>query len=894
MIKNTPLKYSSVGGAVKTATTSSISSSMSGVVFSQKPIILQRSPAKTMPAVTRASSITLQTVSSSLNTPLASLGSALNTTINNGKLICDNSNTSTPLVQPMIKVVSNSQNFPVSVSSIGINANSNNSITQKIKFKTPLPKPKVKATKFKPMVPIQRPSILSSSQNAELSILGQGSATLTQTSPSKPSSLSQGMSVKVVQVTKSSSQSLSSSSLISNLNKPVVVVSNSAGMKTPSQKLTFNAVPSSITQQLKVASAASLSTSITQSLPKGTLTSKSMPLATGFKMIAVTTVVPGTTQVKTVYIATPIMSLTKTVSQTTGASITTPANQNVRHISSSLASNLQSVVARSINSSQLGSVGKAANIHNISSVSASLASNTSVSIGKTNRLVGSTSSATGVMVANATTNPAKGLGSLKATLTGTAQSLKLFTAVSKTKSVLTTVNTTKSTPLLPSTGLLTSSNAQQQKNATLKLNDVTSSRLRNDKQEAHTNLSQSNSPPNTFLNITSLGVNSVQQPSQLSNGIDHNNISSLPASITLNANSLEEVSATLNMLNDENPTVTATTEQITATATADTDDMAFLNAGEKFLEQLSAKMTATSPESFTKNDTFLFPSNLTLDLAGDPSSQQLRDISKENSEYEMNNLASTVTIDKNMILQNGGNKQPQLIAKDSGYVISQKVLSQAPKILNNLLPAGAKILQPTLGPALNSNNNSVMVAPVFQQKPDYTSRAVLNYTNIATNVSGKSPDLGGKDSHFGGGGNLNAPGIIMDSNTSKARLNSIKIGAPQASNKLPMSSKLNISPLLVSNVKAVSSDANNKVVMSGEPPATRNTTQALNKSLNPMTNVQFFVSSPNAHNINDTILIDDATPKLLNDNSNNKKRKFVDITSPTCRPQASWVRSAAK
>lgn len=814
----------------------------------------------------------------------------------------------------MIKVVSNSQNMPVSVSSIGVNA-VNNSITQKIKFKTPLPKPKVKATKFKPMVPIQRPSILSVSSsslhnNTENALFG--SPSLTQTSPSKSSSLSQGMSVKVVQVTKSSGQG-STSSLISNLNKPVVVVSNNAAVKAPSQKLTFNTVPSSITQQLKVASAASLSTSITQSLPKGTLTSKSMPLATGFKMIAVTTVVPGTTQVKTVYIATPIMSLTKTVSQTTGSSITTPATQNVRHTSSSLASNLQSVVARSINTCQLGSVGKAANIQTISTASSMSSINNSISINKTNRLSSATTIAATISASPTPAHP-KGLGSLKATLAGAAQSLKLFTAVSKTRSSLTNINTSKSTPLLPSTSLLTSVVSQQQSvqrigTVPVRLNEATVSRMKNDKQDISSITVQSTSS-NTFLNISSVGVSAASP--QISNGIVHSgDMSSLQAALALNTNSLEEVSATLNLLNEDNST-TATTERITATATADTDDMAFLNAGEKFLEQLSAKMTATSPDTLSKNDTFLFPSSLTLDLPSD-SSQMLLD------EISANHLASGgITIDKGVILQNGNGigKQPPLIAKDSSYLLSQKVLSNAPKILNNILPAGTKLLQQassSLNSAVAAGTNSVMVAPVFQQKTDYNSRSVLNYTNIATNVGGGNTELvNNRDSSTVGfiniGGSTSGS-ITIDGNPVKSRvMNSIKITSPQTSNKLPMSipgsSKLNISPLLVSNAKTVCADIGGKKVnVNSDSQNNCTVTQVMNKSLNSLTNVQFFVSPTTRNDSLNTgaekSLNNDVSSSLdpLKTNAminDSKKRKFIEITAATARSQASWVRSAAK
>jgi len=861
------MKYST-NSTSKTGSTVLVSSTLS--TYTPKPIILQRSPGKPLVSGTRPPTVAIQTNSNILstnNTPLTSLGS-----LNSSK-----TPENTSLSQPMIKVVSsNPNNLPVSVTGIG--GGVGGSITQKIKFKTPLPKPKVKA-KFKPLMPLQRP-ILSSQNYSDSIILGSSTATVTvtSTSPNKSMLPSQGMSVKVVQVTKSSSMS-SAATLMSSLNKPVVVVSNGNALKN-SQKLSFSTVPTSVTQQLKVVSSSGGSTSITQSLPKGTLTSKSMPLATGFKMIAVTTVVPGTTQVKTVYIATPIMSLPKTVSQSSHASITTAAPQNVRHISSSLASNLQSVVARSINTSS----NKTPNIQSSFSVAQSTLA--AVSVAKTNKM----------------TPQPKGLGSFKTTLAGTAQSLKLFTAVSKSRSALTTNSISKSTPLLPSTSLLTSVVSQSQTaqrfgNTVPKALLESNLRLRNEKAD-------SNNANGTFLNISTVGLNSAP----LTNGLTPSNENPVPATITVNASSLEEVNATLNLLNDEN---SLTAEQLTTSGEA--DDMAFLNAGEKFLEQLSAKMTATSPESLSKTESFLFPSNLTLDM-GD-SAQHVFEV----NDYDLagaNNATSTISIDKNIVLQNGTVKQqqPALIAKDTSFFLTQKGVPATPKLLNSILPPGAKVLQPSSNSlsigAFSQNpigQTPVMMTPVFQNKNDVNnSPAILNYTNI-TNVSGKSEKDLSKVGFITMGSSQAASGIVIDGlgAASKPRPNnSMKISSPSTANKIPMSipgsSKLNISPLLVNNMSnslPVESDKTLESLQQDSPKASNNPATS--------NNLQFFMTQNNhiGHVVDESNLNNNDLASILNQsietNANNKsvvviseqkKRKYGDLSSP--RSQASWVRSA--
>ena len=781
------------------------------------------------------------------------------------------------LSQPMIKVVSNSQNIAVAgITTVSGGAAA--SITQKIKFKTPLPKPKVKA-KFKPLVPLQRPNLLSSTSGyGENIILGSNTATtvtVTSSSPNKSSlsAPSQGMSVKVVQVTKSSSSSSSSSAslLMSGLNKPVVVVSNSS-LKTP-QKLTFSGVPSSVTQQLKVMATASSSlptsssTSVTQpgkSGASGTLTSKSMPLATGFKMIAVTTVVPGTTQVKTVYIATPIMSLPKTVSQSSNTSITTAAPQqqqlqNIRHISSSLASNLQSVVARSIgtNNNNNSSNIKAANI-----IQASVASPSASATTNANRMQNKLLS-----------NQSKGLGSYKTTLAGTAQSLKLFSAATKSKTL--SQPTATGTVTVPKSSSLASfsSNSHNQRllgvnTAPSKASDV---RLRTTSNLNKADLNGS------FLNIGMIGggLNNPLQESHITmNGpavLSTTDIGAITGDVLNSGGALDEVNATLNLLNEENANMT--TEQITATGTGETYDMAYLNAGEKFLEKLTAKMTATSPDGQSKTETFLFPSNLSLDINNQgvvPST--VFDV----NDYDTL-VGSSISIDKGgggipSHLQNGNMRQPALLAKGSSSLNSSSTNNfflahkgaggggntiSSTKLLNNLLPSGAKVL-PSASNALSIGHytqnaivgqqhlQSSVMSPMFQNTqlaPPQAAAAILNYTNItnvsgknmlgllenvATNSAGVASDLnkvGGNSSAgfitVGGVNQVPASGIVIDAGgvgggVTKSRLSSGSMKM-NSSNKLPMSipgsSKLNISPLL-SNSKVQASTSSSIVTSS--------------------------------------------------------------------------------
>ena len=810
MGKNTPLK-SLTTTASKSATIPISSASVASAGFPPKPVILQRSPSKGAPVGnSKMPTVSLQSLAAA---------STSTTPINTSNNIVPKGTESASLAQPMIKVVSNSQNIPATGITAGAGGAAS-SITQKIKFKTPLPKPKVKATKFKPLVPLQRPNLLSSNQSyGDSIVLGSGTTatvTVTSTSPNKSlATPSQGMSVKVVQVTKSSSSSISSASLLmSGLNKPVVVVSNGSSLKAP-QKLTFSGVPSSVTQQLKVMATASTAqpqlsasnTNTQQAKASGALTSKSMPLATGFKMIAVTTVVPGTTQVKTVYIATPIMSLPKTVSQSSNASITTAApqqlqQQNVRHISSSLASNLQTVVARSINpnnSSASNNKTSSNIIQTAAIVSQPMSTPSSSVVNKNNKLI---------------TNQPKGLGSYKTTLAGTAQSLKLFTATTKSKTPHTAASAVvaavskSSTPLLPSASLLASSSASssplnshlvnQQRLIGLggAQNTFTSSNASNVRLRPNSShLVDNKSDASSFLNIGSVG--GLNNPTNGSASVANAAVLSTTdiGAITTGdgLRSLDEVSATLSLLNNDGGESNnmLTTEQITATATGETDDMAFLNAGEKFLEKLTAKMTAASPDSMSKaTETFLFPTNLSLDI--NEQSVAAATSSTVFDDYDAL-VGSSISIGKGGIapaLHNGNLRQPALLAKDSSSLISNSSAAAAnnsnfflapshnkvgvasanailssTKLLNNILPSGTKVL-PTASNALSighytqnaivgqsqhhqnmfqslktsSDLNSSSLSPSLQQ-PSATSiaaaAAILNYTNI-TNVSGKN------------------------------------------------------------------------------------------------------------------------------------------------------------
>ena len=128
---------------------------------------------------------------------------------------------------------------------------------------------------------------------------------------------SYGDAVKVIQMQKSSNFGTTQSSSVNSTPKSFVVVSSSASTKAGNAQrvVALGNVPIGGNQQLKIASIPNV---LQQSGAKIVSIAKSMPMTAGFKMIAVTTVVPGSTQVKTVYIATPIMSVTKTSSQLQG------------------------------------------------------------------------------------------------------------------------------------------------------------------------------------------------------------------------------------------------------------------------------------------------------------------------------------------------------------------------------------------------------------------------------------------------------------------------------------------------------------------------------------------------------------------------------------------------
>lgn len=865
MIKSNSLKYSASYSVSRASTSLS-----SPVKYSPKPIILQRSPTKSHPNLSRPPSIQLQSLSSSnVNTPLTSLSS-----VSGSK-----SDSSLNLIQsPMIKVVSNSLQNNINSTS-AINTLHSGSITQKIKFKTPLPKPKVKSTKFKPMVPLQRSGLLSSSsQNADSVVLGSSSSvTVAPMSPGRSGS-TQGVSVKVVQVAKSGVSSTLSSSLLSN--KPVVVVSSN---KNPSQRvLAFSTVANSVNHQIKMSST-SLASSVTSSVPKGALTSKSMPLATGFKMIAVTTVVPGTTQVKTVYIATPIMSLTKTVSQTTATSITTPAAQSGKHVPSSLASNLQSVVARSINAAVLNQTGKSLGLHNLPSTAISTSAASLALSGKPSNLVSS----------------AKGLGSLKTTLSGGSQSLKLFTAITKNRTALNVTNTMKTAPLLPSTSLLSSNIGHQRVgNIQIKSTDIPSHR--NDKQQVLnvTHEVPPNMLTNNFLNIGSATTNSLN-----TNNSEQVSDPGLPTALTLNVNNFDEdVSSTLNLLNDNN----ITTEQITASATAETDDMAFLNAGEKFLEQLSAKMTGTSPDSLTKTESFIFPANLSIGLANEALNQthNVYELSKEHGIEALSGVQL---------------KQPDVVTKDTNYLINQKApglhniglvtpkssntLSNNISLVNARFNLAASNLNNGTYPQVKGTLNTLSSMPAVNnlsvskssfQKADI-NRTVLNYPNI-TKVGGKTDVLNvHSDNSLNTVGFINVGSTLTIDNT-PSNMGLKLTSSPQLSNKLQMSipgsSKLNISPVLVNNVNSNSSTNNELFTQISKTPVNSlipfSTINSRHTNVSPIEPTRVSIG---ANSLNQALNGPEVNQNI--ENLNGKKRKLSDTSKHPSRTQASWIRGAA-
>lgn len=913
IIKSSTVKYSA-NTTVSKATVSSPPNTTAK--YSPKPIILQKSPTKSQNNVSRPNlhlqSLSSSTVSSGSLTSLSSLGSS-------------KPENSLHLIQsPMIKVVSNSMNSTLNTTSV--NSIQNNSITQKIKFKTPLPKPKVKAAKFKPMVPLQRPGLLSSSQSSDVIGMGSSSAPSTSVSPVKSTSGVQGMSVKVVQVAKSGiSGSLGSSSLINYSNKPVVVVPSSA--KTPPHKvLSFSSISSVTTQPLKV-STAHASPPLTTTLQKGALSSKSMPLATGFKMIAVTTVVPGTTQVKTVYIATPIMSLTKTVSQTTSSSITTPATQN-KH--SSLASNHQSVVARSMNAAILNQTAKYHGMQNMlrATTIASSITTPTFAVGKASQV---------------TSSVAKGLGSLRTTLTGAAQSLKVFTAVSKNRPPICINNGTRNTPLLPSTTtiLTSSSNLQnQQRVSNIQVKSVDSNNAQKNEKRHVVNVSHQSIYSNSVGNNTTAEQTNAHIPIQ--------------AAIALN--NYSDVGNALSILSEES---LITTEQITASAVAENDDMAFLSAGEKFLEQLTAKMSANSPDGLiNKNESFIFPSNMTLDVnTGLTSNQSLYEINKNNKFVGMVCTSDTTNIsivgDK-IVSSNSLNNSnqfknnsavplqkkentnsyilnPRIVSHNIGIVTTTKLSTQL--LNNNICFMNSKINPSTVASSTVSTEiapktvgmatslSSPVVVSVsrinIQPKADIPGNTVVSYPSISKDVSTDETTLP-----------VTVTSIVATSQEESNVVTTVIANHTSESTNLAnkMSSahpKLNISSFHNngSNGNTMFTPATTAAAtpLANSEPATMNTSKPnINNSLFSVNNFQKNISVESVtsmQNIDKSSILFSSIKSTLNIPSDmmesetlmsngtedllslGKKRKIGETTvsaTVPARTQASWIRGAAK
>jgi len=839
----------------------SISTTLSSLKYTQKQIILQRSPNKSQPnQIIRTPN--LNTSPATVNIPLTTLSSLTSS---------NKSMDSSPvqLIQsPMIKVVSNApSSSTVSVINsniISLNTSSlQNSITQKIRFKTPLPKNKNKPqqqqqqpAKFKSIVPVQRPNLLLnvSSTESALHTLSSNSSGLTAIAPSSPIKTvisGQNMSVKVVQVAKSSAMPSCSVSLLNSINRPVVVVSSNSLNKivnTTQRVVTFNNISGANTNPLSnlqhtksAASTSQLVASLSSTIAKSSLAAKSMPLATGFKMIAVTTVVPGTTQVKTVYIATPIMSLTKTVSQTNGEVITTASTPNMK---SSIGGGNLLTVGRSINSSNINQAGRVFSMGTLDNTM----NTPSIAVGKSLKM-----------------STSKGLGHLKSVLTSgaTPQSLKVFTSVSKGKTpYIVANNTLKNSPLLPSTSLLTSVVGQQQHFRPIKLveNDSTLT-TRQGISKAPSIAGNSYTSLNSVNTIKILNQNEKRKITQSPVNSLHQQNSLQAATIILN--NYEDVNSTLHLHNANDNSIN--TEQITASATGETDDLAFLSAGEKFLEQLSAKMTATSPESLSKKEQFMFPIELANNARSVSEHSKLYELDTKEQLVDFQVAPSQSTSENHLMTDNDTvqSMQPQSVLqmkqmKDSvgtSHIFIPKSLttinnvsintSRLPttSVLNNnsnMTIVNQKLTMPPNALQINKQKVHQLINPHHQQhassitlpKPvtfnlakSETSKNPLSYSN--STIPAKINILKQPTNEYVSSSNelltiqpsahqnnfYNVGNNTLESNM----LNSyIKISSAALSqhsnNKLPAPSKLNITPVLVNNTETfINSSSRNPV-----------------------------------------------------------------------------------
>ena len=654
MIKN-PLKCSI---ATITGTKSLTTLATSPMKFTNKSVLLQHSPTKTQFSSPKS------TNSGNTNLPLSTVNSLPNSKTES--FFINNS--------PTIKVVSNTATSNSNSIIISSSTLQNNIITQKIKFKTPLPKSKVKATKFKTMVPLQRTSLTSNVSNDQtnINIASVGITTSKITN--------QNQNVKVVQVAKSGSIS-SSLALLNSVNRPIVVVSSSTlKPTTPSVKsLSTSSVTTTTTsspQQTKP------NLSQPSSLPssKPNLVSKTVPLATGFKMIAVTTLAPGSTQVKTVYIATPIMSMTKTLSQSNTSSDPTLSNPSAKILSSNLSSTLQSLVARSLNTENLNSVNKSTSMQTLLS-KGYFDQTTAISISKNTKI-----------------SLFKGLSNLKTS--GTSQSLKVLTGTASSKSSnekLKMNSSVTSANMLPS---IINQNLQR-------IGNGPSNTINNNLKQK--SISTNPSTTATFVN---LNANSI-----FSGVINDKSIVSLQKSrenIQGSSKSLENDK--LNSITLPLSESIISTEQITASATGETDDMAFLSAGEKFLEQLSAKIKIPQP------------SNAINEVSELPSST-ISDISHSKNSFQVSEAVKTIKLENRTKIHilndkaiNLKNQLPTAEGKSESSVIKQKSLFSMSSGPQSPL---AKLISP----------NSSVIATSTLLSSIVSNSSVASITSISSNLS---------------------------------------------------------------------------------------------------------------------------------------------------------------
>ena len=687
MIK-TPLKCSI---ATITGTKSLTTLPTSPMKFTNKSVLLQHSPTKTQFSLPKS------TNSGNTVLPLSSTMNSL-----------PNSKTESFFINnsPTIKVVSNAATSSSNSIIISSSTLQNNIITQKIKFKTPLPKSKVKATKFKPMVPLQRTSLTSNTSNEQTKI------NITSTGIATSKIASQSQNVKVVQVAKSGSIS-SSLALLNSVNRPLVVVSsNTLKTTTPSVKsLSTSSVTitttTSVPQQIK----ANLSQALSLPSSKPSLISKTVPLATGFKMIAVTTLAPGSTQVKTVYIATPIMSMTKTLSQSNTSSVPTSNNPSAKILSSNLSSTLQSLVARSLNTENLNSVNKSTSMQTLLS-KGYFDQTTAISISKNTKI-----------------SLFKGLSNLKTS--GTPQNMKVLTGIasSKTSNEKLKMNSSvTSTNMLPS---IINQNLQRIGNGP---NNTINNNLKQNSTSTN---------PSTTSTIINLNGNSI-----FSGVIKDKSIVSLQKSrenIPGSSKSIEndKVNSITLPLNES----IISTEQITASATGETDDMAFLSAGEKFLEQLSAKIKLPQPSNAINEVSELQSSGISRSKNSFQISEAVKNTAIKLENRTKVHILNDMPINlKNQLPTGEGKSESSVIKQKSLLSMSTGPQSPLAKLIS---PNSSIIATSTFLSSLVSDSSvtsmvsiSSNLSTTFNLKPNTINTNDSEKTKFPSNYDDRSPKQG--------------------------------------------------------------------------------------------------------------------------------------------------------